>query len=252
VGTIPPAEVGTTNKERNLNPLIIKLLELQRLDNEINEINLQIDATLSRLTPLKKEIKRIEDELVFLKKEIEEKELQRKRLEIEIGKREEDMKKYQSQLYNVKTQKEYDALEHEITNLKNLNSNDEDSVLAIYEILDSDKKKVSELKELKVKKDDELGRISNEINLQVSSKKDVISQKELERKTVRKSVPDNYLTIYDRIYSRFPGDVLTNIKNNMCMGCRITLPPRLQQEIYSEEKIIFCESCSRILSSAEE
>lgn len=252
MGTIPPAEVGTTNKERNLNPLIIKLRELQRLDNEINEINLQIDATISRLNPLKKEIKRIEDELASLKKEIEDNELQRKRLEIEIGKKEEDIKKYQSQLYNVKTQKEYDALEHEITNLKNLNSNDEDKVLEIYEILDSDKKKVTKLKELKVKKDEELGKITNETTLQVSSKKDVLSQKESERKTARKSVPDNYLTIYDRIYSRFPGDVLTNIKNNMCMGCRISLPPQLQQEIYSEEKIIFCESCSRILSPTDE
>lgn len=235
-----------------MNPLVTNLLQLQKLDNEINDMHLQIDAIISRLNPLKKELTRIENELASLKKDIEEKELERKRLEIDIGKREEDIKKYQSQLYSIKTQKEYDALEHEIANLKNLNSNDEDKVLEIYEILDSNRKRVTELKELKTKKDEELIKIKDQIDEQVGMKKNLLSEKDSERERIRKEIPDNYLIIYDRIFSKFPGDVLTNIKNNMCMGCRITLPPRLQQEIQSSEKIIFCESCSRILYPTED
>ncbi len=235
-----------------MNTLVKKLYTLQELDNEITEYQLQIEATLSRLNPIKKEINKTEEDLKSLKISIEEKELERKRLEIEIGKREADIQKYQGQLYGVKTQKEYDALEHEIANLKELNSADEDKVLEIYENLDSDKKQITELNALKTGKEEESKKIQKEIDTDIGAKEETLNQKKSEREKLREEIPDNYLTIYDRIYSKFPGDVLTTIKNNMCMGCRITLPPQVQQEINSSEKVVFCESCSRILYPSEE
>ncbi|MDD5756941.1 MAG: C4-type zinc ribbon domain-containing protein [bacterium] len=37
------------------------------------------------------------------------------------------------------------------------------------------------------------------------------------------------------------------MKNNSCGGCHMTLPPQVVNEVRKLDRLVLCESCSRIL-----
>jgi hypothetical protein len=53
---------------------------------------------------------------------------------------------------------------------------------------------------------------------------------------------------YDRV-AKFRGSGLAVEKNGMCMGCRVYLRPQVLQHVHTNNEIIFCDQCQRVLYS---
>jgi len=43
------------------------------------------------------------------------------------------------------------------------------------------------------------------------------------------------------------GLAVINVKNEICMGCFMNIPPQLYIEVQRENSLILCPQCSRIL-----
>ena len=52
---------------------------------------------------------------------------------------------------------------------------------------------------------------------------------------------------FEKIVRKKEGLGIVSIKNSVCMGCNMILPPQFVNDVRREEKIIFCPNCSRIL-----
>jgi len=73
-------------------------------------------------------------------------------------------------------------------------------------------------------------------------------QTEIER--CRAEIGPALLARYEQLKKRFGSSALAEVQDNVCSGCRISLPQTLRSKL--RQGITFCEHCARILYDPEE
>jgi predicted nucleic acid-binding Zn-ribbon protein len=205
-------------------PETIALLEVKMNDakNKVKELDDTIKSTLAKRT-------QIDEEIAILKAKNE---------------------KSKQQLYNVKNNKEYDALMTGIdqTDMKILELEEEMDKLA-----DLQKKKREEFEEAdkafnSIKKEfEEKSKQLNEI-IKTTEKEELELNHQREKAVVRINRKD--LQLYTKIRNA-KKIAVAPIKRNACSGCYNIVPPQKIVELRKYDKIHTCEFCGRILISDE-
>ena len=205
-------------------PETIALLEVKMNDakNKVKELDDTIKSTLAKRT-------QIDEEIAILKAKNE---------------------KSKQQLYNVKNNKEYDALMTGIdqTDMKILELQEEMDKLA-----DLQKKKREEFEEAdkafnSIKKEyEEKSKQLNEI-IKTTEKEELELNHQREKTVVRINRKD--LQLYTKIRNA-KKIAVAPIKRNACSGCYNIVPPQKIVELRKYDKIHTCEFCGRILISDE-
>jgi predicted nucleic acid-binding Zn-ribbon protein len=54
------------------------------------------------------------------------------------------------------------------------------------------------------------------------------------------------------LISRRGGTAVVNVKNGVCLGCFMNIPPQLFIEVTKNNRLILCPSCNRIFYFTEE
>ncbi len=119
-----------------MNITLQALVKLQDVDTSIQEIQRNISIFPETIRQLDKQLAENEQKVEELKTSIEEQEKLRRSKEREVEMQNEQIKKYQGQLLQVKTNKEYSALLLEIKTLKSKNSLTEDDILELMESIE--------------------------------------------------------------------------------------------------------------------
>jgi uncharacterized protein len=155
--------------------------------------------------------------------------------------------KLAQQQFQVKNNREFDAITKEIEHIKQQRSDLEEQVRtsAVREenlrtTLETQQRDLDEAKEMLAHKEEELELVSGENNDEL--KKYI----ELRKKLV--PAIDNALeTEYERIRT-FHREAVVPLRKNSCSGCFSAIPSqRIMEMKYNREKIFTCESCGRIL-----
>jgi len=223
------------------------LFRLQKLDDEIDALEKE-KATIpgdreeidTKLEEMEQAIQKIKDESIGVAKLRDEKETDLKQMSEQIN-------KFQGQLYQVKTNREYESLQHEIDALKEKSSKIEDTVLELLEKIE----KISSTAAAEAKK---LGQYRAEAekdkaDLEARDKElqDQIAIKHDERKRLVVNIDAALLARYERIRDNKAGMAVAVVQNGACGGCYRRIPPQETQELKMMERIITCEGCGRII-----
>jgi predicted nucleic acid-binding Zn-ribbon protein len=215
-------------------------LELKDLENQLNDIPLKISQWKDELEGYKKEIEKNKKETEKFTVELKEKEL-------EVESNHETLKKYNAQLYTVRTNKEYSSLLHEIEEVKRKNSHIEDDILELMESVDSNEKGLKE----KRKKLEELQKEFNKKEKEEKEKEKNLSEKLTRKRNKRENIAADIegplLTKYTRISKAKGGIAIVPLLDKCCGGCNLELPPQILSEVKFGSKTITCEGCGRIL-----
>ena len=172
---------------------------------------------------------------------------QRVLLEGDVESFKDKLSKYKTQLMEVKTNKEYQAMLHEIENTNQEIRTIEDQILEqMMKVEESEqqlgeaKQKLSTQESLLSKKRDELESSGLKIQGNIDQLKD-------EKDQLEKQIQDELLQQYKKIALARNQIALAEAKNQSCQACHVPLRPQLFNEIKANQKIITCESCNRIL-----
>ena len=233
----------TVNYQQQI-PILVKLQEidtfLAELRNEIERKPLELEELKLKLEEKKKHLDAIQEDIKKIKIDIKEKEL-----ELKSG--EEEVKKLQSQLMQVKTNKEYKSLLMEIEGKKADNSLIEDNILDLMEEVDKKElelnKERDNFKHLEAEYSKEEARIKSEI----AKIENQIKDKEKEREEVCSHLDTQLLSIYERLLKNRDGLAIVPVVNDACGGCHLSLRPQIINEIKRKDQLVTCERCSRIL-----
>ena len=227
------------------------LYELQNLDDQLDELEeLRGDLPIA-VEVLEEKIAGLKSEIAIKEKEKKDSLEKRKDNEEEIDKLKENQKKFKAQLYQVRNNKEYDALTKEIdhTEEQMTKLESENNSLA-----DLSKKLSDEIEEISP----QLNESKDELKVKEADLKEIIKANEKEEvklRTKRKEIealtkkPD-YLA-YMRIRKAKKGKAVATIRRSACSGCHNIVPSQRQLEIRRNNKLFFCEYCGRILVSTE-
>ena len=155
--------------------------------------------------------------------------------------------KYEGQLYQVKTNKEYSAVLVEIEEVKQEKSRIEEDILSLME---SQERLAAELKDAESRleaareRGQERGGHPRERLRGVEVDLAVVRS---ERTDLARHLPPSVLDDYDRILRHRGVAVAEVTKPNSCGGCRVTITPQRLQELRQQSALIHCESCGRYL-----
>jgi predicted nucleic acid-binding Zn-ribbon protein len=227
------------------------LYQLQLIDDQLDELEElrgdlpnMVRSLESRINEMKEEIKNKENE----QKESIEKRAQN---EEEVEKLKESQKKFKAQLYQVRNNKEYDALTKEIDH-----SEEQISKLETENdtIADLSKNLTSQIEEIKPKLDE----LNKELEEKEADLKEIIKVNEKEetklqqeRRKIEEQVKKQDLSVYTRIRKAKKGIAVATIKRSACSGCHNIVPSQRQLEIRRNNRLFTCEYCGRILISQE-
>ena len=225
------------------------LLRFQDLDAEIYRLNREKNLKPAVLERSRQLLEVQKGRLSAAEKDLRDLQVKRKAKEVDLETKEGQVKKYQIQLYQVKSNKEYASLQNEIAGLKVDNSLLEEEILRLMEEADQKRVQVDQVKQeterlMQVYRQEE-ERIQKEIE---------VLEKEMEHLLKRRQafipeVDPKLLSRYERILAGRGGMGMAPIDETSCLGCHMQLPPQVINEARLREKIVTCENCSRILYS---
>lgn len=223
------------------------LIELQRLDSQILKIEEDLNGIPEKLSKIESEfnlktanLKKHEDNTKALQ-------LKRKEKEGELQAKEEIIKKYTSQMHQVKTNKEYSALQDEIGKVKADSSVIEDTILKIFDQVDAENKEIIAEKELLKKEEAATADEKKVINAEALKIKDEADKLKAQRAELAAKVDQKVLAKYDRILANKEGLAVVPIVGDSCQGCFALMPAQVINEVRMKNAIICCEGCTRML-----
>lgn len=177
---------------------------------------------------------------------VEELEKDRRKKEKEIEAEKEKVRKSESKLYEVKTNKEYQALLKEIEAAKEDNDKTEEEVLVLMERIEELKKDVDTAKKELKKREAEAAVERKKLDDELHSVDAVVADLRKTRDALLAMIDNNLKTTFVTLMERRDGLAVVNVKNGVCLGCFMNIPPQLFIEATKNRQMILCPSCNRI------
>jgi len=224
-----------------------QLLQLQKLD-------LQIEAYKRRETEIPKQKRKYEEQRKRLLDEFEAQqahyrktELDQRECESDIEQKQNQLSKYQTQLNTVKKNEEYQALLHEIDNIKKQIAQKEERVLELMMELESSRERLREDRE---RIDGELHKLDEqcaEVDAELEEVQAERQRLEQEAAKAAEQVDAELLKRYRRIRAnKKSGAAVVPLREEVCSGCHMYVLPQLINEVMAGE-IRACNHCGRLL-----
>lgn len=227
------------------------LYQLQQIDNQLDELEELRGDLPNMVRELDEKIKSFVGDIEVKEKEQKDSIKSRDENEDEIEKLKENQKKFKAQLYQVRNNKEYDALTKEIDHTEEqINKLDTEN----NSLADKSKSLSQEIEDITPRLDE----LNKELKEKEADLKEIIKANEREesklrkeRKQIESEVKKNDLSSYMRIRKAKKGLAVATIKRSACSGCHNIVPSQRQLEVRKNDRLFFCEYCGRILVSAE-
>jgi len=226
---------------------ITRLMDLQVIDRQLNELEQSLNSIAGRVDQLRDENQRNQAEFDRLTEEEKTIVAARKKSERELAEGEVRIRNKRMRLTLIRNDKELQALTHEIDSLKETNQRLEGELLVSLEGADTRTARIKELGEAIAKGRTDLVAAEKEIAEQVEELKSNIAKHRRSREKVAENIEANLLARYQMIFRRRAGVAVAVAKGGTCQGCRMRLPPQLYNEIQKHLQIHFCPNCQRVL-----
>lgn len=237
-----------------MHPSIKHLIELQTIDLRLNELRALLAGYPKRLAEADARVEAARRELAAAKEALTNSLKDRKKFEMDVDQWKEKARKYKDQLYEVKTNEAYKALQHEIQGAEAEIAKAEDHLLERMVAGEEYERQVKAAE--RALKEVEASAQGDRQNLEAEQ---AAAQKELEKDTAERqravaTIPEDLLDLYQRIARRHNGIALAEVRDETCTLCRVRVRPHVFQELRRENshEIFHCESCTRILYYSEQ
>ena len=160
--------------------------------------------------------------------------------------------KSEEKLRSVKTNKEYQSSLKEIDDLKRSLSAVEDRMIAHLDEMDQVEASVAT-------KENEVKLLSREIEAEKEkirqsafSTQEQLDRLNAERAKIIAVIDPDLLKIYETVKQNSGGVAIAVVKNAVCLGCHVNLPPQMFHDLLHFDKLLVCPHCERLIYPATE
>ena len=232
------------NKLRNL-------YALQQVDTTLDELEELKGDLPVEVRELERRMSELQDQLTKLEKLMMDSFIQRDSTDNEILALKEKLEKYKTQQYQVRSNREYDALTREMDHAT-------DSVAKLEKDMEMLETKgtvaKADIETTKIQVQ-ELGKILEEKRIALAEVSKATEDEERkyhhEREKLVVRINKEDLDTYERIRKARRGSAIVAVKRGACGGCFNKVPPQKLLELRQNSNIYTCEHCGRIIVSDE-
>ncbi|NWF93935.1 MAG: hypothetical protein HXY46_13550 [Syntrophaceae bacterium] len=223
------------------------LWELQRIDLSLKKIREERERFPREIKKLD-ERENIEKEKIQKEREkIEALEKERRQKERHLSSEQEKIKRAEGRMFEVKTNKEYQALLSEIEAIKEASSRQEEEILQILEEIDELKKDLSKREKEVTATIEKIEKEKRKIQEKMEQDDGLWKEQKERREALSKQLKSDLFKLYDTLKEKRQGIGVVNVKKETCQGCFVNIPPQMFIEVQKNNSLIRCPNCNRIL-----
>jgi uncharacterized protein len=223
-------------------------LRLQALDRKIASLESEI-ATLPRhIAGIEKKLESHTRRLEADRAALAANQRDRKKLESDIQVHNQKISKLKDQMLGAKTNEQYKAFQNEIAYAEAEVRKSEDKILDLMEQSEPLEKNVKAA-------EDELKQEQRHVEREKTHARERtgVDQEELiahqeDRKGLVAQMAPAFYKEYERIRKKTKNTPIADATEGRCDACQISLRPQFFQDLRRGDRIMFCESCGRILT----
>jgi hypothetical protein len=223
------------------------LIKLQKSDSEIERIKINKKKFQERIISLDEEFRRVKSKVEEERKEFEKLKRLHSEEEEKLKRGIESLKKTKNKLLEVKTNKEYQAMLKEVEIAEGKNSEVEDRIIGVLEETDNIREEIKtgeeELSAYRLtyeKKRHKFEEDMNSIDTELLACQENICD-------IREKINADFLKKYESIKGIRNGLVVVPVRNGVCSGCHMNIPPQMCNELQRSENLMSCPNCNRII-----
>lgn len=227
-------------------PDIQRLLELQQVDREIQRLQEEVAALPRRVAEIESKLANTKGQVERAKATIKADENNRRKLEGDIQSLQQKISKYRDQSLDVKTNEQYKALMHEVGFAEQEIRIIEDKILeGMLDVEDNEKRLKAAEAELKAETA-EIEKEKAEARRRTDEDEAQLADLTRQRDQLRSAIAGDLLRHYDRVL-KLRHTALAEARDHKCSACQLMLRPQVYNDVRTNEQIIICDSCQRIL-----
>ena len=229
-----------------MNPEIEKLIGLQRAETELKRVEAELAEVPKKRSDLEADLQAERLRLDTAKEALATSQKGRRQHEGALQDLETRRSKYKGQLMEVKTNKEYTAVLHEIEGVEREIRSREDEVLAEMEKAETlaaeIKREETAFKEAEARHRDG----AKALDERTKGLEADAQRFRGERAAVAATLGEDLLALFERV-AKLRGAAVAEARDGMCQLCHVKLRLQLYSDVKKNETIQQCPSCSRIL-----
>lgn len=228
-------------------PDLEQLIALQALESSAIGARAKVDEIPARLEALDTRLQASSEGVSRESQKLEEHKAARQVLDKELATIQTRLSRFKGQLMEVKTNKEYQAMQHEIAGAEAEVGRLEDQILE--RMLEADEL-ASDVQRVEREHKDELSAVTAERSALESQRTELekqLAQLDSERTDRASELSSRVLSLFETLARQRNGVAVVRAHDGRCSSCQVRLRPQLFNNVRLNETLIQCESCQRIL-----
>jgi len=226
------------------------LLELQKIDNDIDEEEQKKRDLPSKVERINEEIQELKNNLTNKHEGYKELHIKLNRKELDLSDKSNKIKKHQEDLYGGKITdiKELKQLQKVIATYEDEKDKIEDVLLDLMEEIEDLNKSINKLEENLKQKEKHLRKSQQEMELVALEIEEMMNSLTIKREETLSKLTDNrLLKEYELLKKEKGGKAIVEVNSSICPGCYLDLPSDIIYQLKKVQTIITCPNCNRIL-----
>lgn len=231
-----------------MSPDLQRLIKLQQLESTIADGRATLAAHPQRLADADARLNESKQAVEAAKGRLKGNQEARRNLEKDVAVYQGRLTKFKDQLSLVKTNKEYQAMQHEIATAQSDLGGVEEKVLELMLDADTITADVKRAEAALTTRQKEIDAEKKELTEELASVETSLKEANEARAELVKGLDARLMAIFEQVSRVRKGVAIsTATRDGLCSACHVRLRPFVFQQIRQNDAIIQCESCQRIL-----
>ncbi len=223
------------------------LIRLQQLDTDIDGARRRIAEIPSIQQALDARLAEQQAAVANVKQRLADSQAARRTTEAEVAALQTRLSKYKGQLMEVKTNKEYQAMQKEIATAEENVRSLEDRILERMEEAESLGRELKTAEAALKAQQDEIARERTRLDDEAATLQSQSTERTAARAAVAGQLSPSALHLFEHVSRQRKGLAVAEARDGICTVCHVRLRPQVFNEVRRNDALIQCDSCLRIL-----
>ena len=231
-----------------MSPDLQRLIELQRLETAIFDARARIAAHPQRLADADAQLAAATAVVESARNRLKENQDARRTLEKDVALYQGRLAKFKDQQSAVKTNREYQALGHEIETAQHELGSVEEKVLERMVEADSLTADVKQAEAVFAARRRDIEAAKQQLGDELTAVESALKTALDQRVALMKDIDPRLIATFEQVARVRKGIAVTQAtRDGLCSVCHVRLRPQVFQQIRQNDAVIQCDSCQRIL-----
>jgi hypothetical protein len=223
------------------------LEQLQEIDYQIDNLKIARNGLTGEMGGIEQALIDARLELAGLESRVAQIEQEKMELEVSQAAEQENILRSETNMKEIKTNKEYQAVGREISAARKQAAEIEEQTLQKMGLIDGLNTEIAALKDTLADLEQNTSRRRDDKQAEIDKIQQDIDADVARREAITKELPAGLVKRYNALREQRRGQAVAIARDGYCLGCNMNLPPQLYNSLFRGDELISCPHCQRVL-----